>query len=231
MPELLIGCPISHRAWIVPRWHDHVKRAAAEAGVSFSYAFVMDQLDTFTLAAIEALPNEVVIDFVDDHRQADERVWNAERYWHMVEIRNRLLRTVQLLDPPLFLSLDSDILLHPDALKNMIESTDKFDVVGGKAFMMSTGLSHPSWGFPTTGGGIHRSDAHGVFAVDIVMAIKLLTPKAYGVQYEFHSHGEDVGFSRNCRAAGLGIGVDARVCNKHVMTREWLERIDERCGF
>jgi hypothetical protein len=149
----------------------------------------------------------------------------------MVELRNRLLQIVRLLDPPLFLSLDSDILLHPDALRNMIESTDRFDVVGGKAFMTSTGSACPSWGFPTTGGGIHRSDAYGVFAVDIVMAIKLLTPKAYEVEYEFHGHGEDVGFSRNCRAAGLALGADARVCNKHVMTPEWLERIDERCGF
>jgi hypothetical protein len=206
-------------------------QAAEAADVVVTYAFVADPFDSFTLSAIEALPVESVVDLVEDRRSADERVWNGERYLHMAELRNRLLQTVRFLDPPLFLSLDSDILLHPDALKNMIESTEKFDVVGGKAFMTSTGEACPSWGFPTRSGGIRRSNAYGVFPVEIVMAVKLFTPNAFSVRYEYDSHGEDLGFSRNCRAAGLTLGVDARVTNKHVMSKEWLERIDERCGF
>lgn len=229
--EIVVGCPISYRAWVLPHWHAHLAQAAEEADVAVTYAFVADPLDSFTISAIEALPVESVVDLMEGRRTTDERVWNRERYLHMVELRNRLLQTVRILDPPLFLSLDSDILLHPEALKNMLESTAKFDVVGGKAFMMSTGEMCPSWGYPTRSGGIRRSNACGVFPVDIVMAIKLLTPKAFGVQYEYDPQGEDVGFSRNCRAAGLTLGVDARVTNKHVMSKEWLGRIDERCGF
>jgi hypothetical protein len=229
--KVLVGCPVSHRAWILSRWHDHVAEAAEVAGVSVGYAFVADPLDTFTLGAIEKLPTEAVVDFVADERRADERVWNYERYRHMVELRNRLLQTVRLLDPPLFLSLDSDILLHPRALANMIETTAQFDVVGGKVYMTSTGTACPSWGSLTGAGGLQRSDAEGIFPSQVVMAVKLLTPPAFRVQYAFHTHGEDLGFSLNCHAAGLRVGVDARVCSKHVMSPVWLERTDDRCGF
>lgn len=229
--NLLIGCPISHRAWILPQWHAHNARAAEEAGVPLSYAFVADPLDTFTLTAIEALPAEVVIDFIEDGRKADQRDWDHDRFRHMVELRNRLLQTVRLLEPSLFLSLDSDILLHPQALKNMMESTEKFDVVGGRCYMTPRGTACPSWGFIAREGGLRRRDAAGVFPVEVVMAVVLLGPAAFDVEYEFHGHGEDLGFSKNCRAAGLTLGVDARVANKHVMSREALERFDERCGF
>jgi hypothetical protein len=231
MIDLLVGCPVSQRAWILPRWHDHVAVAADIAGVAFSYAFVIDPLDVFSVSVIEAFPVDSILDFVQDGRSLDERSWNHDRYFHMAFLRNRLLRTVSLFDPPFFLSLDSDILLHPDAIKNMLETTSTYDVVGGKTFMTPGGTACPSWGFHTYNDGLRRSDADGVFPVEVVMAVKLLTPKAYEIPYEFHSHGEDLGFSINCRKAGLSLGVDARVTNKHVMRQEDLEKIDERCGF
>ena len=199
--------------------------------MEFTYVFVADPQDTFTLSAIENLPVDTVIDFVSDGRQADDRDWGHERYRHMVGLRNRLLQTVRLLEPSWFLSLDSDILLHPRALANMLESTDRFDVVGGKTYMTPGGIACPSWGFFARNGGIRRVDSVGVFAVEIVMAIKLLTPAAYGIDYEYHSHGEDLGFSKNCMAARLRLGVDARVANKHCMSKERLDEEDPRCGF
>lgn len=231
--DLLVGCPVSRRAWILPRWHQACSAAAAAAGVGLGYVFVADPDDTDTLETIEQIgrttPTTVV--GVADGRRQDRRDWGPDRYRHMVGLRNRLLAEVRTLGPELFLSLDSDILVHPQAIANLIESAGRFDVVGGKTYMTPAGVACPSWGFFARSGGIRRNDGTGVFPVEIVMAIKLLTPAAYPVGYAYHSHGEDLGFSRNCAAAGLKLGVDARAPNKHVMNRAMLDRIDPRCGF
>lgn len=229
MGGFLVGCPVSQRAWILPRWHEHVEAAAAAAGVEAQYLFVADPCDEDTVAIIEGMGASVV--WVADGRPDDTRHWNNDRYRHLADLRNRLLEAVRAIDPDLFLSLDSDVLLHPEALPNMIESLARFDVVGGATYMTSTGTACPSWGSISRGGGLIRGDACGVFPVEVVMAIKLLTPRAFDVRYACHSHGEDLAFSINCREAGLRLGVDARVASKHVMSPAQLERIDVRCGF
>lgn len=79
--------------------------------------------------------------------------------------------------------------------------------------------------------GLLRSDSTNVMPVDVIMAIKLMTPEAYNINYEMQRHGEDIGWSLACKTAGLKLGWDGRQANKHVMDVDALGEVDDRVGF
>lgn len=233
--EVLVGCPVSNRAWSLPAWFEHVHRACECADLHASFIFAgawVHDLDTFGAIAPHRRRGHPVrlINLYED-ALVTERSWCPSRYEHMVAIRNRVLQTVRQMAPPLFLSLDSDILLHPEALVCMMESVQRFAAVGSRLYMTSTGVHYPSYGMMTPSGSMRRPDSEGVFKVDVIMAAKLMTPAAYAVDYEPHCYGEDIGWSLACKRAGLKLGWDGRVISKHLMEPRMLESVDRRVGW
>lgn len=231
MTRLLVGMPVFRRGWILPLWFGGVESAAREAGLIPSYIFVGDPHDRDSFDVIdeflESVDREAYVSWVEEYPDTPvNRVWNHKRYHRMVYIRNELLTVVRNIGPEYFLSLDSDIILHPKALVNMFESIERFDAVGGKTYMTPHGRNFPSYGMLP---GLKRVDDSGVFEVDVIMAIKLMTPEAYSIDYKFDSRGEDIGFSISCKDAGLHLGWDGRVVSRHIMSRDDLEKVDERC--
>ena len=164
--------------------------------------------------------------------------WHTAAYEKMVQLRNMLLEEVRNLRPDLFLSLDSDILCHPNQITNLVDTITRdergFDAVGGKVFL-SPGKAAPSWAYYNElKGGLRRSDIDYVTPVDVIMAIKLMAPPAYSVDYKFHRLGEDIGWSLACAEAGLKLAHDGRLASKHIMSKtnsEGLEKPDLRCGW
>lgn len=241
MSTLLIGCPIQNRAWILPKYLAHSALAAAGAGYVAEYLFVGDpQSDPDTFRVIDECgwpATSVVV--VDESRPKDVRVWNADRYHHMVELRNTMLREVRRIEPELFLSLDSDILLHGQSLTESIPILDGLDhkgrgpfaAVGLLTYMTRNGTSAPSYGLFSRERQIRRPDSRGCFPVDVIMAAKIMTPAAYAVDYVYDQLGEDIGWSKEIAAHGLQLCFDGRLGNKHVMRPEDLDRVDVRCGF
>lgn len=230
-----MGCPVSSRGWILPAWFEHVRKACAQAEVTPWFIFVAPHEDTETLDVIEeqvAIGGEryLVLDSAEPLR-SDVRQWTQDRYTHMTRLRNQLLEGVRVLAPRLFLSVDSDILLHPDVVANLMETVQRFDAVGGRLYMTPTGVQIPSYGMWKRDGAIRRADAEGVFKVDVIMALKLMTPKAYHVDYRDHRHGEDIGWSRACQEAGVKLGWDGRVINKHVLHPKMHGVPDKRVGW
>lgn len=235
---LIIGCPVWKREWIMPAWFEHVERAAQNAAVVPHYVFVTDQYKDTTVGVLmdEASRRHRNVDIVhfEQADREDKRDWPRKgRLELMVDLRNALLARVREYEPGFFLSLDSDILLHPDAISSMLEETHRFDAVGGKCYMGHVGTRLPSCANLDVNGGMkNRSDADGAaYPKHVIMAIKLMLPQAYRIDYEYSSKGEDIGWSIAARRAGLSLGWDAKVCSKHVMTREQLTKIDPRCGF
>lgn len=229
--RIVIGCPVRARGWILPKWREHALAAAEEAGVAAQFVFVCDQEDVATVD----WPNttHVIRSSVGSYEQPHS--WHTERYVQMVEFRNALLAEVRTMKPLFFLSLDSDILLHPQAIRGMLEVFSMHPeawAVGGKAHL--SGGEH----FPTYGmwkGSNHHSITRGPYSdvriADVLMAVKMMKPQAYHVDYEFHPWGEDLGWSSRAKLKGAKFWWDGRFCNKHVMKPEHLEVVDERCGF
>jgi hypothetical protein len=233
MGEFLVGCPVYKRGWALPQWFTCVEVACNEAGIEPSYVFAGDPRDHDSFwvidAFLDAVDRDAYICWVEENPDTPSfRVWNHERYHRMVYIRNELLRVVRQVSPDYFLSLDSDVLLHPQAIVNMLESAEKYDVIGGKCFMTPHGKQFPSYGIMP---GLQRADSSNVFQVDVIMAIKLMPPEAYAIDYEFDQRGEDLGICRRWKEAGLSLAWDGRVTNKHLMSQDTLDVVDERCGF
>lgn len=227
--NVVFGCPVAHREWVLPAWFDHIHKACVHAGVSPGFVFVCDPNDE-SWGCIETFaPGAAIVECSTTRR--DVREWGPPRYLQMVELRNRLLGAVRDLAPDLFFSVDSDILLHPDQLTNLIETSGSFDAVGGRCYMTATGTRFPSWGSLTKTGALRRDDRDGVFAVDVIMAAKLMSPAAYRVDYRFDLQGEDIGWSKACREHHVRLGWDGRVAAKHVLAPHLLGRVDARVGF
>lgn len=242
MTTLLIGCPVQNRAWILPDWLTYAATAADIAGYDDpQYLFVGDPAnDPDTFDIINQLGGRATIVVAPDvSRPNDVRVWNESRFHRMVELRNLLLGEVRHIAPDLFLSLDSDILLHPDGLRDSIPVTDGLDhkgrgpfaTVGLLCYMTRKGTSTPSYGLFSREGQLRRVEQRGCFPVDVVMAAKIMTPAAYSINYVYDRLGEDIGWSKEVTANGLQICFDGRVASKHVMKPEDLHEFDERCGF
>lgn len=235
--SLVVGCPIKDRAWIIPFWFGYMHAACAAAGLSPHVVFVGDpETDPYTFNAIvdEMSHHSIDVSYVTVPGDGEcyTRDWTPERYDHMVLLRNALLQHVRELDPALFWSLDSDILPAESALSSAIEMLGSFDAVGMRCFMTGgADLSCPSFGMVNDGGLTRGDQPDGHFPVDVIMASKLMTRKAYNVDYSFHPQGEDVGWSANARAAGCKLGWDGRSASKHVMSPSELDVIDERVGF
>lgn len=228
--ELLIGCPVYRRAWSIKAWYEHAAVSADKAGLEPTFILVGDELnDKETFDAFRSVSRHDLI-IVSERETGDgRRDWSTPgRYERMVYLRNRLLNTVRAAAPTMFLSLDSDILMHPDALGLMVDAP--WDGVGSKTYMAS-GRTSPSYAMLSNSGRMQRPDADGTFRVDAIMAIKLMRRAAYHVNYEWHRHGEDIGYSLACAREGVTLGWVGSVCSKHLMRSEQLHLVDDRCGF
>jgi hypothetical protein len=235
--RLLVGCPVSQRAWILPAWFDHVAQSCEAAGVrEYGTVFVVADADP-SVAVIrdaEAVGIQVSVVLSDEPPREDERCWSRPgRYAHMALLRNKLLAAVRSASPDLFLSLDSDVLLHEEAVSEMLYVLDRYEfgAVASKTFMTPKGTAAPNFGALSGYGGLLRRDSTAVMPVDVIMAIKLMTPAGYAVDYVPDGHPEDIGWSSAARRAGVKLGWSGRVCSKHVMNPSMLDMIDPRCGF
>lgn len=231
--SLLIGCPVADRSWILPTWYEYVKRSCEYAGTDFNLVFMTSKDDDVTRKLVQSF-DETVLELSDDEdAQPQDHRWDDTRYHRMVALRNGLLAGVRRLAPDFFLSLDSDILIHEELVSNLIETLTTRDcvAVGGKTFMTTSDNATASYAVFRSNGNWDRHDTVSVHTVDAIMAIKLMSPEAYNVDYVYDRQGEDLGWSKSVTASGESLWFDGRVGCKHVMIREQLEKLDARVGF
>lgn len=232
---IVVGCPVRDRAWCLPSWFEHIETACKAADEKPHYLFVGDpSQDKSSFKAIEQNANLFKRDFdilgLDEIYEPYKRVWNLDRFSHMVRLRNTLLHRVRELEPEHFWSVDSDILVADNTLTSALDARTAFDAVGSRCYMTPKGTFCPSYAM-LNGGGLVRPDSKGCHKVDVIMAVKLMSPEAYNVDYETHRQGEDIGWSIAARKTGVKLGWDGRTVSKHLMTHDALDQIDQRVGF
>lgn len=224
------------RDWVLPSWFAYVEAACEPLGLEPEFVFVGDpEHDQATWDVIDKFADyrtvHPVIVHEDEMAPIVEHHWTFARIERMAELRNLMLQAVRSVGPAWFLSLDSDVLLHRDALTSMLAVTG-FDAVGSKTFLHTRGTRIPNYAQIDPSGRLVRSDTQAFGKrVDVLMAIKLMTPAAYNVDYGVDTRGEDISWSLNCKKAGLRLGFTGDVCSKHVMHPEQLDRVDARCGY
>jgi hypothetical protein len=209
--RLAIGCTVKNRAWALPTWYEHIEAACAPLGITPEYVFCYGT----SLDQTRDLLRGEVVELDEDPELGIRRSWNLERYVQMVRARNALLARVRDLSPDLWWSVDSDIYVAPEALRDALETIEHFDAVGGACFMTPVNTA-PSYAF-IEGDLLVRPIRHDVFQVDAVMAMVLMKPRAYRVDYQLDSRGEDIGHSLACKYRGLRLGWDGRHYSHHEM--------------
>lgn len=233
--QFLIGCPVADRNWILPRWEQHVRKAAQVAGVDFKFLFLASDDDQETIDYVKTI-RDAYIYTTDETSYPGNHRWNQTRYHVMVNLRNELLECVRELQPEYFFSLDSDILLHPSAIESALSAFVEFPelwAVGTKCYLSQTGPKFPNMGLWNSAhfNKFYRRNSNNLCKADVLMAAKFMTPPAYGQNYEFNMVGEDVGWSANIARSKGKMMWDGRVTNKHVMHPDLLDVVDVRVGW
>ncbi len=237
--KLIIGCPLKGRSNIIEHWLQHSILSAGQTDINFAFWFLIDRNDPVADDLIDLfnkyeLINHLNVDFFepfDGKGSTKEHHWHKEKYEYMVELRNTLLGQVRKVKPDFFLSLDSDILLQKQTISNLLETSSKFDAVGGRTYL-SYNSKLPSYAMLNKStSNLHRPDIDQICKVDVIMAIKLMKERAYNVDYAYDSRGEDIGWSLNAKKEKVSLGYDGRVANKHIMEESMLGTIDKRVGY
>lgn len=235
MKNIIIGCPTRNRTWILPLWKEYVEAAIPEDW-EYSFAFVVGQDDMKTMEMVGSWERTNIIPVDEPPIMEDVRTWaDTSRFEHMAWLRNQLLGYARFRSPDYLLSLDSDILLHKDVLKNLIETAEQneADAVGGLTYFDPQDkhvTNIANWReYNAFNSGFKRVREPGVHPVDIIMGIKLLGPEGYNTDYIYHGMGEDLGWSQNM--VGKKIFCDGRQGSKHVMHPRYLELEDQRVGY
>lgn len=238
--RLLVGCPVRDRNWILQSWFDHVLVAGDLAGVDLEFVFVVAEDDLDSREFLSAWSDEfglpVDVTVLSEPAFDGRRDWNVDRLEHMVSLRNVMLRRVRKFAPEVFLSLDSDVLLAPEsigkALKIMADESPV--VLGQKAYLSEFSTRYPNMGLWANSNHtkFYREDCDYLKTVDIVMAVKFMSPDAYNVDYRYHFLGEDLGWSSAIsKIYGRRLLWDGSTVNKHVMHPDLLGLVDSRVGW
>lgn len=238
MTDVLVGCPITRREWIADRWLHAAADSVRAGGATPSFLAVIDPSDP-TVRVLERSAEEagVLLEIVeiDEPRDTLKRDWHPERYDRMAELRNLLLAAVRAREPDLFWSLDSDILVTVDAytVAERILQDDPEAVASSTCCFLTPGERAPNYANLVSGTGqLYRKYNPGLTVhVDVIMAMKLMAPAAYHVDYAGHRSGEDIGWSLNVRAAGGRLRWASEPISKHVMEPRLIDQVDKRCGY
>lgn len=239
--KFLVGCPLvgnpsADRNWALVKWYSHLVASCDKAGLEPTCIFTIHPDDHETRELLKTFSHTKVVSssFVGgcgDHK------WNQTRYHQMVQLRNELLNEVRLESPDLFFSLDSDVLIHPDAIGSLLDALDQKPsawAVGAKCFVSKHGVQHPNMGVwvgqrPETM--YRRYNYNYLVKVDILICCYLMRPSAYNIDYIYNSRGEDIGWSIEVARQGGELFWDGRVANKHVMDRRNIDTVDSRVGY
>jgi len=242
--KLIIGCPIYKRAWILPLWFAALERQSIPLNkIGFIFETSPDDESTVSMLRLwrQYHPEVPLFEIRErndishyDHDN-NSRQWTMSKYENMVNLRNSLLSRVREVQPEYYLSLDSDIILkNQNTLELLIAHIDDgADAVSPLMFMTPFDTKYPSvmdWMDKEQFRG-YRKNSYPLgtyFKSDIIMAAKMMSKKVYNnVDYEVHSQGEDLGWSKNAALNGYSLYCASYMYAAHIMHENLLAQFQQ----
>lgn len=242
--KLIIGCPIYKRAWILPLWFAALERQSIPLSkIGFIFETSPDDESTVSMLRLwrQYHPEVPLFEIRErndishyDHDN-NSRQWTMSKYENMVNLRNSLLSRVREIQPEYYLSLDSDIILkNQNTLELLIAHIDDgADAVSPLMFMTPFDTKYPSvmdWMDKEQFRG-YRKNSYPLgtyFKSDIIMAAKMMSKKVYNnVDYEVHSQGEDLGWSKNAALNGYSLYCASYMYAAHIMHENLLAQFQQ----
>lgn len=232
--RVLVGAPVHERGWVLP----HYFEALRAQGMDLEFLFNLGPGEDTTeqVLAREQTQGgwarfEILLDDFGDHHA--KRLWYMKRYETMVRLRNDLLKRVRELEPDYYLSLDTDILLPPGAIRTLVQELERVgaDGISPLLYMTDSGTRYPNAMRLDRTERVLPTD-NTTQTVPVAFAAKLMTPALYReVDYAAHPSGEDLGWGVAAAQAGFTLAWAPQVKAKHVMNPAMLQRVDPRVGF
>ncbi|OME55384.1 hypothetical protein BSK59_12960 [Paenibacillus odorifer] len=244
--NILIACPVRNREWILPAYLEHL-HSLKYPKKNLSILWVINQSDDNSEQILKKFQRE----YSHEYRKITIKIFNGSKivpndkriratrnryiYNHLAELRNYILSQVGNND--FIFSSDSDILLKPDTLTQLINS-DK-DIISSIIFNGYKFDKENAWRYPNilkqlSDGKIEHiansyvkkspiSKISKLLQVDVTGASVLLSKyAATKIKYGYHIQGEDVAFCLEAKKKGFDIWCDIGLFNQHIMDKEML---------
>ena len=247
--KLIIGCPIYKRDWIIHHWIRCILSQSIDLSkVGFIFETAPDDISTVhSLTTWKKMDTRIPLFEIKERsdiphfaHEPNSRQWTISKYHNMVSLRNSILKTVREYQPDYYFSLDSDILLeNPNTIELLIAHINSgADAVSPLMFMTPFDINFPSvmtWRDASCEKA-YRQQSYPLgtyFKADVIMAAKMMSKDVYNnVDYEVHSQGEDLGWSRNATKLGFDLYSASYIYAPHIMGEpmlsEYLKNGDQR---
>ncbi len=224
--KVMIGCPVRNRAWILPEYLECLE-AINYPRDKISYSFIIndcvDETENILQNFARRQPAAVGLIVHNSGNQGYERGKYSFRW--LAYLRNLLLKEFLYSDSDYLFSVDSDVLVSPDILLQLIN--DDCDIV---SCLVCNGqeVGDPSLynvlNKDQRGRFVHMKNIprDKVFQVDCTGAAYLIRRKVisqHGIRYSDLYGAEDIGFCEDATRQGLNIYCDGRLECRHIMRK------------
>ncbi len=226
LDQVLIGCPVRDRGWVLPRYLECL------SGLDYpqnriEYAFIVNDSTDDTLAILQEFarwstsPVHIILKNMGNRHSSSRGAYNIS---NLVVLRNLLLQIFLETECSSLFSVDSDILITPESLKELVKlnlpvvsmlvrNDHHLGELGYYNIMRLQGDHYrPLQDFP-------RSGPIPVDCTGAVYLIQRWVIEQSEVRYHPHRQGEDVGFCEDARSKGIGIWCHTGLESTHVMIK------------
>ncbi len=237
--NIAIGCPVRNRNWIFPDYLKHLRNLELPPGAHIHWVFLLNgdpedraearSLIHEILGGVESENESIVIGEADFPEQSAE----AQEYTRLAYLRNELREIVLGLRISHFFSIDSDILVPPEALvallaRNvpmvaaLINNHPKPNQWYPNAGYVKEVFAQTSEGqpiaFESYVAACDLQPHTGIHRVQVTGAVALIRVDAL-IASEFAPHhtGEDYGFCWGLEVLGIDVWIDTEVLPEHRM--------------
>jgi len=225
-PKVMIGCPVRNRAWILPRYLESLERIEYPRS-NIEYCFVINDCIDRTPCILEefaARHGHQVKLIYHDMKSNRSHIRGQYNFHDLAGLRNILLAAFIASDCQYLFSLDSDILVPPHALVQLIAADcDIIAALVCNGHELGDDKIYNLLTYTESGSLIHLKDfpRDQVFRVDCTGAaylIKRHVIETLKVRYSAKFGAEDIGFCQAARKQGLAIHCDGRIECTHIMS-------------
>lgn len=227
--DIAIGCPIFEREWMLPNWLRNVWEQWPSKEVTLIFAITDgEDLTREILESVKPRFKDLIL--IDGNDLPAFRDRDQNRFFPLVELRNRIFTVLRELQPDYYFSWDSDILLPPDALKLLI--ADDKTTVGPWVDLCPPGNRVPNCSVRGAKDAFKRPKPiskyfplDSLYQVAAIYACFLMKPVVWNkTYYKWHTGGEDFGWALVMEEMGLDCWMDSRIMGQHFYNRPGVKK-------
>ena len=228
--KILITAPLRQEPDIFEAYQEGLDRLEVPEGCEVSRFFLVNDCKE-VIPHIRNAKYEVIETGEKYEKTVNDHLWTMDLMWKMGEMRNRTIR--EMLDGGFdyWFSVDTDIVLHPQTLRTLIEA-DK-DIVSEIFWTQApNGMWWcNAWKYDQSTGFDNEWRKPGLYQVGMTGALTLVKRKVFeaGVSYakipniKMALRGEDRHFCVRAACAGFEMWIDSHYPARHLYTRQIFE--------